>query len=1078
MTDEQKPKKRKRFKWLKRLFYSVCTLFILVLGVLSFVIFTESGLKFANYIFAKTPLHKIVQIDNLRGTLYRGIRFDHLHVKINDDNYVDIRNVELHWDLNQILSRNVTVDRLSVDQVIVNLSTPFPKKAPNPNSKPFLPFSFDRGQLPVNVEIKTVTAADVSVLLPHMSIFASNAIVQDGLISKTYWIFNEVAAEGQLDFGKAVSWPLRIEGNVNVDKAQDHVLIHVTSATKDMRIKDNIFDHAMNIRVEGKLNDFTLKDSITFNWPSMLAKPLISEVSLQVKDQADVNWDLSILNAQNKLTSKGAWSFHEPMQMIADVKLDVKDLKDTYPDLHGKINGDFSFSGHFLKPLLGGDIKAEEIKGFGLSIRSFDLIAEHNEVQTTRFESAIKALELKEMILESININLLAEKIESFDFKLFAKNLINKDTKLIDSVEITSLGSLADHKTALRIRSIFNTTDFEGIGHLVEDNEKLRWDFDIDKFDVFSDVIGKYHLDKEATLSVEGSNISVSQLCVNNLPTTICLQGQKQAEDISGTFVIRKIQPALLNHFLPKDISIQTTLDLVLSGRFNNLKDFVGVTNLSLSPGKISYRLQGRQVEVPLNKTDLIINARPIEIASKIDVDWGKYLQIHGGGTLTNPATKQLLDIKVTADAPTLDWVLPLIPDVQKLDGKLSAIAELSGNLKKPDLGVNISLSNAQAYIAEYNSSIQDIFITMALKKGTPILTVEGGLKAGEGSMKLSGNFNVANMEVNVSLKGNSLLLANSENIKVVANPDLVYVSKQKKHKLTGGVTIPDFKFIYKSSDDPRGTPVTVSEDTIVISSKDDRESKEKRNPFMENLAINFNVLLGDEVSVGAAGFIAKLTGGLAIEKDYGEPLKAIGAINIGSGVYNILGQELTLDKGKIQFSGFNINNPNIEFQATRAFDNKRTGAKVNVGVRVTGTLKNPKLNLFSRPSMPDNSIVAYLALGTDIDSLTAIEALQIARMAQKISSGNIIDTKSVAGSKKTGSPEVGIIKDLSGNTGLGVGIDLSKRLYVGIGAVLIDNNEGSAFAMARYKFLKYFNIDTEIGSEFSSFDIRFSKEL
>lgn len=1077
-AEEQPIKKKKSpWRWLKRFIYLIIFLLVLIVGFVAFVIFTPQGLKLVDYALKKSPVNEMVQIDELRGTLWQGIQFDRLHLTLNEENYIELSNAELQWDLNKILEKSVTVKSLSVEQADIILTKPGEPTPPDPDATPFLPFSFKRGQLPIDITIDSVKAADVAVILPDLSVYVETAKVNDGVISQTTWAFKDVAYKGLLNIGDDVTLPLNATASIDANKETDAVNIRLKNSTREMRVGEDYFDHAMNILVTGTLNDLKVHDAITFNWPDMLAKPLVIETKLNIKNQADLSWDLTLFNISNQLATTGQWSLNNPKTLVANLDLYMTELKDIYPELTGSVKGDFSFAGDFKKPLLSGDITGRNIKGFGVVLDSFDIKADHNEAQTTAFTADLSQLKAQDITVKSGKIQLQAEKIEQFDFSAIIENIANKEKVIVDKVTLTSAGSLEEHDINLKVRSIFNTTDFVGIGHVNRENYK-EWSLDINKLDVYSDIIGKYNLSKPAQLNVSPENIKLSLLCLQELPTTFCLEGQKTAAQSFGSVVIRRLQPKKIQSLLPPEMDINTTADMVIVGQFTNEKDFNGVVDLSLAEGHVRYRMQGYELNVPLKKTKVVVHAKPAEIMTQLDIDWGKYLQVHGGGTMKEPLGKQLVDVKVTGNAPTLDWILPIVPVLQKLDGKVDMKLETSGELSKGlDIGFNLDIANGEIYNAEYNSLIKNINLKVALQKGTPILSVDGGLLAGSGKMTLNGVIDLKTMESNIKVRGDSLLLADSTNVKAIASPNVDIAIKKGAATIRGNLLIPELKFLYKSSDDPRGSVHKVSEDTIVISSKRPVVEKKEPSKFWNNSTMDFKIVLGDNISVGAVGFVGKLMGSIDLKKSVNNPLTALGIINMGSGVYNVLGQELTLDKGKIQFTGLDIANPNIEFQASRMFENKRTGTKVSVGVRVTGTAQNPKVNLFSQPGMPTNSIVSYLALGSDVDSLTAVEMLQIAKMAQRIASGEIVTSNDNAIAKSVGLTDLGVMKDLSGNTSLGIGKYLTENFYVGIGMSIFEENN-SAFALMRYNFLKYFSFDTQVSDEYSTMDLRYSKEI
>lgn len=1080
-VDTKPIKKRKSpWRWLKRFIYTLLTLIVLVVGLVATIIFTEPGLKLVDYALKKSPISHMVQIDNIGGTLWEGIQFDRLNIVLNEQNHIEISHAKLQWDLRAILDKEVTVNSLSAGQVDVILTKPSDPAMPkpeDPDDQPFLPFSFTRGDLPVDIIINFAEAEKVAVMLPTISVYADRAEVNDGLIAKTEWSFNDVMYKGFINIGKDFTLPLDATATIVANRVTDAVNIRLKNSTTDMRIGDDYFDHAMSIIVTGTLNDLNIQDAITFNWPNQLAKPVVIEAKANIKDQADLSWDLTLFNVSNQLASTGEWSLDHPDRLTAKAELHLSQLKDAYPELSGSLNGHFSFAGDFKKPLLSGDLKGSGIKGFGLNLKSLDLQAEHNEIQTTEFLASLKQLQFNDITMKSAKIQLHAEKIEQFDFSAVIKNIVDKEKTLVDEIDLTSKGSIAEHSIALKIRSIFNTTDFEGTGQINPEDFK-EWSLDINKLNVYSDIIGRYALSKPAVLKVSADYIDLSTLCLQELPTTICMQGHRKDQTGYGSFVIRRLQPKQLNSILPPEVVITTTADLVIAGSYTNKKNFTGVVDASLAPGNIRYRLQGYELNVPLKTTKAVIRAVPKEVTTELNVDWGDYLQIKGGGDIKDPMGKQIVNVLVKGEAPTLNWILPIVPSLQKLAGKLTMQLEATGRIHKDlNVGFNVDLANGEIYNAEYNTLINNINLRAVLNKGQPILNVTGGLTAGTGKLDLSGSLDLKNLESNLVIRGNSLLLADSSNVKVVASPNIDLKMSKTGVIMRGNLTIPELRFIYKSSDDPRGSVQKVSSDTVVISSTRKPVDKKNHAQFLKNSTVDFDIILGDNISVGAVGFVGKLTGNVDLKKQPDQPLRAIGIINMASGIYNVLGQELTLDKGRIQFTGLNLDDPNIEFQASRSFENKRTGSKVNVGVRVTGTAQNPKLNLFSQPTMQTNSIVSYLALGTDVDSLTAIEVLQIAKMAQRLSSGDIVTSQDEGFAKSVGLTDFGVMKDLAGNTSIGIGKYITNNFYVGVGFSVFEESN-SAFGLMRYSFLKYFSFDAQVSDEYSTIDLRYTKEI
>ncbi|MFT5585789.1 MAG: hypothetical protein ACI9VR_003382, partial [Cognaticolwellia sp.] len=85
----------------------------------------------------------------------------------------------------------------------------------------------------------------------------------------------------------------------------------------------------------------------------------------------------------------------------------------------------------------------------------------------------------------------------------------------------------------------------------------------------------------------------------------------------------------------------------------------------------------------------------------------------------------------------------------------------------------------------------------------------------------------------------------------------------------------------------------------------------------------------------------------------------AKGDVNIIRGSLELINKAFNLDKGEIQFSGGDIENPTINFQASRV-----EGTYGTIGVGVSGTVENPELTFSSSEGYGNADILTILLLG------------------------------------------------------------------------------------------------------------------
>jgi translocation and assembly module TamB len=88
-----------------------------------------------------------------------------------------------------------------------------------------------------------------------------------------------------------------------------------------------------------------------------------------------------------------------------------------------------------------------------------------------------------------------------------------------------------------------------------------------------------------------------------------------------------------------------------------------------------------------------------------------------------------------------------------------------------------------------------------------------------------------------------------------------------------------------------------------------------------------------------------------------GGELRAFGRIDAAYATYRAYGQKLVVDPGVVIFNG-PIDNPGLQITAWRR------NQAVEAGVRITGNLQQPRVELVSQPPAPEGTALSWLVLG------------------------------------------------------------------------------------------------------------------
>src|SRR5690554_7185219 len=116
--------------------------------------------------------------------------------------------------------------------------------------------------------------------------------------------------------------------------------------------------------------------------------------------------------------------------------------------------------------------------------------------------------------------------------------------------------------------------------------------------------------------------------------------------------------------------------------------------------------------------------------------------------------------------------------------------------------------------------------------------------------------------------------------------------------------------------------------------------------------------------------------------------MSATGSNAKEGGVYKGYGQDLTIDRGMINFHG-ELRNPGLNIVALRK------GLEVEAGVSVTGTARRPVIRLVSQPDVPDPAKLSWIMLGRAPSGEGGGDLAMLLPAAQAMLGGNMTDSLS-----------------------------------------------------------------------------------
>lgn len=328
---------------------------------------------------------------------------------------------------------------------------------------------------------------------------------------------------------------------------------------------------------------------------------------------------------------------------------------------------------------------------------------------------------------------------------------------------------------------------------------------------------------------------------------------------------------------------------------------------------------------------------------------------------------------KIQVTTSYLNWLVDCVPQIKNPQGILKSQIRLSGTLAKPTIALDATLTNGAMHIPQLGMSLERISLnakTVALKT----LIFNGQIFSGKGQGKLQGTVDLTKKDFPISLtfQGNQLPLVNLAAYKITASPNVSIIFVNHHLQLQGMVTVPYAEIAPKNFN----SVITLPRDVVFVG------QPKVSLPFL--IRMQLAVHLGENIKINYNNLQAQLSGSLQIIQVPGSLPIGIGELYTTQGTYQAYGQKLSIQEGRLIFTGGQLINPGLNIRAVRTIKTLNVNNGVNsfsamnnlssvytgseiltVGVQAQGTVNNPIVTLISTPSgLSQNDILSYLLFG------------------------------------------------------------------------------------------------------------------
>lgn len=610
---------------------------------------------------------------------------------------------------------------------------------------------------------------------------------------------------------------------------------------------------------------------------------------------------------------------------------------------------------------------------------------------------------------------------------------------LLDTLSVNARGSVSNLQLDAQARNELGAVALQGGVR----QQGSTWRGDLSQLNIAPIKGDAWNLRGPATFAVQGSNFTLSDTCLGAATGGALCASANWPRD--GLVVRGDALPlALVQPWLPPQSGRRIYLrgEITLDGRIRPRGNaWEGNARIASMEGGIRLGDNARGELVRYDQFSASVEMTPAQIVGKLGVGF------QGNGFVdakfqTGWEASAPLNGELYLNMSRLYWLELFSPDIVRPTGLIEGHVSLRGTRGQPSLGGDAKLSNFKgefpalgltfdqgsgSFVAQPDGSAK---ITAQANSGKGTLFVDGGLSWFGDAQPLQ-----------LHIHGENVLLSNTPELRIVANPNLDFTLAQTAMELRGTVHVPEADIDLERLD--RGT--SVSEDVVILDPADPEETP------TSPLDMDLTVSLGDKVNMAGFGLKGGLGGKMQVWARPGREMTANGALEV-RGRYKAYGQDLTITRGNLNWNYNAVSDPRINIRAERRIGD------VTAGIDVTGRAQSPRVDVWSEPAMSQSEALAYLVLGRSLTNASSDQTQQVTAASAALSAGSGLLASQLGA--KLGLDDAGVSQSRAlGGSVIGFGKYISPKLYIGYGVSMVGS--GSVLTL-KYLLRRGFDLELE----------------
>jgi len=555
----------------------------------------------------------------------------------------------------------------------------------------------------------------------------------------------------------------------------------------------------------------------------------------------------------------------------------------------------------------------------------------------------------------------------SAELMLQARDVDLNPWERLDQVELNFSGACDAHRFGAYLSGTRATLDLAASGRLpgcLDDPEV--WVGQLERLTLSDTPMGGWQLDGALPIELDQGTVRAGPGCLWTAGDEgrMCLNELSAGEDGSAVVAFNALPLDLL--LLPADPVF--TVGSRLRGLLELGWGQAGITQIEstllLGPGDIEL-LDADNALLHIRGGDLRLHSpAPGALDGDLAFRFEQRSEITGSVSIPDLNALETTEIDARADLslPNLGAFNRLLPQLDRLAGRLDAGIEVFGPVLEPEFDGRVAISQGEFLYAPLGMHLEDLGLELnAHDEGGDLA---GSFQAGDGRGEISGQLQASESGWGgeAHIHGEALEMFNADWLKMTLSPSFDLAFDPSRLTLDGVLAVDRARIGMPPGAESR---VPVSEDVIIANADDsDPESEASTAQIIEG---QVKLRLGDDVRLNAAGMQTRLTGGLDLIWTPESTLpEGQGIIRLVDGSYRAYGQNLEVTVGQVVFTGNPIDNPVVGVEAVREiFGDPQVE---QAGVRILGPAQEPEIELFTDPPTSREQALAYVLTGAQFD--------------------------------------------------------------------------------------------------------------